>query len=128
MTPKTIALILIIGSFLLGIVGGMFVQRTFFDRHRPWDSSRRERMKEHMLNYLTEELKLNDAQQRQIETILEQRRIRFDKIRQSIDSLVKAEIDTVREQIRSVLADEQKQRYDEIIKKFDQQSRDRRRE
>jgi hypothetical protein len=127
MKPKTVAILLIVCSFLLGVVGGVFIQRNFFDSHRGPDSSRRERGRGPMLEYLTKELSLTEVQQKAIEVILEQSRPRFDEIHQSVRSRFQAEIDTVQEQIKAVLIGEQKQHYEETIKKLDQQNKERRR-
>lgn len=117
MKPKIAALVLLIISFLLGIVGGVFLDRTFFDSHRPWDSPRREKPREKMSNYLARELKLTEAQQKEIETILEQRRPRFNRIHNSMNEQFEAEIDTVRQEIRRLLTADQKQRYDQMVER-----------
>ncbi len=117
MKAKIAAPVLLIISFLLGIVGGIYLDRTFLQSHRPWDSARRERPREKMSNYLARELKLTEAQQKEIETILEQRRPRFNRIHHSMNEQFEAEIDTVREEIRRLLTADQKQRYDQMIEK-----------
>ncbi len=108
MNPKTKTLLFILVSFVLGVlVGGTAL--------RSWESLRFERRSENqidMMKAFAERLRLNNAQIAQVDTILEQRRRKFDQYRSAMLSVR----DSTRQEIRRLLSPEQNTLFDEYLK------------
>lgn len=109
-------------AFLLGVLGGLVVGRSYYgqQRNRP---SREEVRKE-----FTEKLKLSAQQRVDIDSILETHRKKFGELRKQYSDTFRAGRDSLRAEIRKLLSAEQNKLYDAYIKELEErESRDRER-
>ncbi len=110
MNPKTKTLLFILVSFVLGaLVGGATV--------RYWSGLRTEGRYQNQADVMkafAERLHLNDQQVAQVDTILEQRRKKFDQFRNAMIAVR----DTTRQEIRKLLTPEQNKLFDEYVQEM----------
>jgi hypothetical protein len=116
MEPKTKTLLLILVSFILGLVGGIVVDRYYISAFPGHRQSRGDPKKE-----FTQRLKLDSIQTAQVDSLMTAHRAKMEDVRK----LFLASRDSLRMDIRRHLSDEQKKLYDDLIKEME--SRDSRR-
>jgi Spy/CpxP family protein refolding chaperone len=107
MKPKLVAVIVIVMTFVIGGVAGVFVQRTFFNE--------RGHGRGKLSDDLKKELQLTDDQQKQIDSVVARYRVQMQ-----------AQMEALRNRIRELLTPEQRRRHDEMLKKFDKRDEERR--
>lgn len=116
MEPKTKTLLLILVSFVLGLVGGVVVDRYYVSASPGHRQSRGDPKKE-----FAQRLKLDSIQTAQVDSLMTAHRAKMEDVRK----LFLASRDSLRMDIRRHLSDEQKKLYDDMIKEME--SRDSRR-
>lgn len=96
--------------FLIGVATGIFLDRIISGKRYSYKTND---MKEKMLKKFTRELKLSKEQQDKISAILDKHYDEISKLRQSLR-------ETMREAIREHLTPEQQEKFNEIVKKWDE--------
>jgi hypothetical protein len=112
MQPKTKTILFIILSFILGIVGGVTLEKQIIKSH---SSVTTPPSREDVLKMLADRLHLDNQQVAKIDTILDTYRPTLDMYRK----YVRLTRDTLEDSIRKILSPEQNQLYDEYIKELD---------
>lgn len=114
MQAKSRTLVLLVVSFLLGGVAGVFADRTWLGSPAPKRPSRGEVSKE-----FAEKLRLQPEQTVAVDSILEARKERFVAVRKGYSETIKLQRDTLRREIRKLLSPEQNNLYDQYIKEIE---------
>ena len=120
---KFVALLVLI--FLLGIATGGFGHHLLESRgyfRRPAHSSSRQNRSE-IVDKFTKELGLTSDQQQQLNAILAEQEQRFKDLNKSFRSQADVIRQEGRDKIRAILTDQQKPKFDEILKRFDEERR-----
>ena len=115
MQAKSRTLILLVVSFLLGGVAGVFADRTWLASPGPKRTSRADVSKE-----FAEKLKLQPDQTAAVDSILEAQKGKFVAVRKGYSETIKLHRDTLRREIRKLLNTEQNGLYDQYIKEMDE--------
>ncbi len=115
MQAKSRTFILLVVSFLLGGVAGVFADRTWLGSSGPKRTSRGDVSKE-----FAEKLKLQPHQTAAVDSILEAQKGKFVAVRKGYSETVKLHRDTLRREIRKLLNAEQNSLYDQYIKEMDE--------
>jgi Spy/CpxP family protein refolding chaperone len=114
---RSLALVSVLGLFLLGIVVGALGMHLYDARHPfpppPRDSARQELH----LNRLEELLDLTPEQRTRIEEIHEQSRAEADALHESMLPEVRAHMARTRERIEEVLTPEQREKFRELAER-----------
>ena len=115
MQAKSRTLVLLIVSFLLGGVAGVFADRTWLGPSGSRRASRGDVSRE-----FAEKLKLRPDQTVAVDSILEARKEKFVAVRKGYSETIKLQRDTLRREIRKLLNPEQNGLYDQYIKEMDE--------
>jgi hypothetical protein len=115
MQAKSRTLILLVVSFLLGGVAGVFADRTWLGSPGSKRASLGDVSKE-----FAEKLKLRPDQTVAVDSILEARKEKFVTVRKGYSETIKLQRDTLRREIRKLLNPEQNSLYDQYIKEMDE--------
>jgi Spy/CpxP family protein refolding chaperone len=110
-------LVLLLVSFVVGILGGMALERVRMTRRPPRPPAERTAMRAGMPP-MFERLDLTPEQHQRIEAILEQSRPLTDSVLRSSLPRLRAIRDSVRLRIREVLTPEQQERFDEMERRW----------
>lgn len=104
-------------AFGAGILGGIFSERYFFHRQR---HARIERNAVHFpsLEQMARELGLSAEQQEQIRNIFQRNEAKFKDLRSEIHGRLSTIREEVKSEIESVLTQEQKQKFEEMIENY----------
>lgn len=106
------ALALLLLTFVVGVLGGMAIERLRMTRRPPRQPAAMLGMRGGGMPRMFEELDLTPDQRQRIEGILQQSRPLTDSVLQSSLPRLRAIRDSVRLQIRAVLTPEQQERFD----------------
>lgn len=107
-----VGLVFVLGVALGGVLGFNFAHhRVLADNPPQSEPERRARRVEQ----LTRELNLNDAQQKQLDTILAQVHAEYKSIHDKSDAEIQEERNKARNEIRAILTPEQKPKYEEWL-------------
>ncbi|MBI2955915.1 MAG: hypothetical protein HYY26_01250 [Acidobacteria bacterium] len=119
-TGRAVVYLLLV--FLLGVAGG--VVGSMWAARQGWlpgASGHRHFTKEGAVRWLTEELNLTPEQQRQLEAILDETGRGYEAIRER----TRPEYDRIRqegrEKIRAILTAEQRARFEELVRRIDEE-------
>ncbi|MEX2116311.1 MAG: hypothetical protein WEB37_05440 [Bacteroidota bacterium] len=115
MQAKSRTLVLLVVSFLLGGIAGVFVDRTWLGHSGPRRASQGTVSKE-----FTEKLKLRAEQTVAVDSILEAHKEKFGSVRKGYSETMKLQRDTLRREIRKLLNPEQNGLYDQYIKEMEE--------
>ncbi len=121
MGPKSKTLLFIVLSFLLGAVSGVFGGKVLFTQRWGGGYSHKEIRKE-----FTEKLELDATQQMRVDSMLEFHRKNFDMIRERFGGEFRAQRESLRAEIRTLLSPEQSARYELYIKEMERKESERR--
>ncbi len=119
------ALVVLLGVFLLGVGGGVVLDRMilhrdgFWGRHRPPVGR--------ILHHLTEELDLSEAQQQDVRTLLMSTRAELKTARQQIRQRVDGILKTSETRVQQVLKPEQREAFEQLVAEHRQRHKHRRR-
>jgi Spy/CpxP family protein refolding chaperone len=110
-------LLSLIVVFIAGVISGVLIDKNMLDK-RKHDSRRRSSTRFPTLEMMAEELALTTEQQAQIREIFHSNEERFKGLRSDMDK----RLSDIRKQllidIKSVLTDEQKSKFDAMIEKY----------
>jgi hypothetical protein len=119
---KTKTFIFVLLSFLLGLVAGGYIGRTYFagqgGSHRPTRAA--------IQKQFAERLHLNASQAVKVDSILEAFRQSFGQVQNGYWQTFHLKRDTLRLSIRVLLAPEQNKLFDDYIKEMDEREAKRR--
>lgn len=117
-----VAAVFVLGAALGGVFGYFFGHRSTFAA-TPTPLSEPER-RAHRLDQLTHELSLTDAQRQEMDAILLQAHNQSKALRDQNTQQLSAQMDQERqknrERIRAILTPEQKPKFEEYLRKFDE--------
>jgi len=124
LSPRTKAMFIALGIFSIGVVCGALGQRYLQQTERPpfySDSARRggPPRAERVLDIMTRNLTLTEEQRSTIGDILSESREEIGSIRAQIHKQMQSREATVKEKIRAVLTDEQREKYDTTLRRME---------
>ena len=109
-------------TFLLGVFAGSGGS-VLWKKYRHWN---RPPLEERIVRHLERELSLSEEQSRQVRKIISGSMEKFSEIRENMESKRDLRRQETREQIKEILASEQQERFEEMIRDFDERHRRRR--
>ena len=119
------AVMLVLAVFVLGILLGGLATYMFGGRVLAGMGQHGPRDRTHLLERLTQELDLNADQQKQLDGILAETQKKYEVLYEP----VRAQADQVRQQgrenIRAILTPEQRTKFEEILRRIDEERRKR---
>jgi Spy/CpxP family protein refolding chaperone len=113
-----VGVVFLLGAALGGMLGYVFAHHTTMAASPQLTDTQKRAQK---VQKLTEELSLTPDQQRQIDAILTAVQAQAKAIRQSTDPQMDAARQKGREQIRAVLLPEQKPKFEEFLRRIDEE-------
>lgn len=116
---RWVALLLLMATFLAGMVAGGAVDRLIlFKQRRVLPRHGMRFVSEHVLRRLDRELDLTEQQKRQVKEILERREHSVERLWTGMQPLVRQEIDRANLEIERVLTPEQRPRYRKLVDRW----------
>ena len=109
-------------TFLLGVLTGSGGS-VLWKKYRHWN---RPPLEERIVRHLERELSLSEDQSQQIRRIISGSMEKFSEIRENMESEQELRQQETRKQIKEILASEQKERFEVMIREFDERHRRRR--
>lgn len=117
MQPKTKTFVFILVSFVLGAVGGGYVGKLYFANSRAHSSPpSRDQVRQEFAN----RLKLDSTQAVVVDSIVEAYRQGLNETRKQYTEIFKSKRDSLRNDIRRMLSEEQNKLYDDYIKELNE--------
>ncbi|MCB0279358.1 MAG: hypothetical protein KDD94_07640 [Calditrichaeota bacterium] len=116
METKSKTYLIIISTFVLGMVAGVLLAPMILGAPPPEQHSRRWDSKEGFVQRFEDFIQPTDEQREQVRTILEQHSLKFMRGRRQMMDQVRLDMDTLRQQLYPILTDEQKQRFEERMR------------
>lgn len=114
-----VALVFVVGVALGGLFGYFYGHRSVVAAANPPLSEPARRAKR--VEQLTQELSLTNAQSQQLDTILSQLHAEYKTIHDQSDTQLKQTRQKGRDQIRAILAPEQKPKFEEFLNRMDEE-------
>jgi Spy/CpxP family protein refolding chaperone len=112
-----VGVVFLLGAALGGMLGYVFAHHTALAAPAQMNEAERRAQK---VQRLTQELNLAADQQRQLEAILASVQAQYKVIHQSTEPQINEVRQKGREQIRAILTPEQKSRFEEFLKRLDE--------
>lgn len=124
LSSRTKALFIALGIFILGAICGVLGQRYVQQAERPPFFAENFRRGgpprvDRLLEMMTQHLALTEEQRTSIENILRESREEIGDIRARVREQMHARETSVREKIRAVLTEEQREKYDATMRRMD---------
>ena len=113
-----VGVVFLLGAALGGMLGYVFVHHTAMAAPAQMTETERRAQK---VQRLTQELNLAPDQQKQIEAIIASVQAQYKTIRQSAEPQINEARQRGREQIRAILTPEQKPKFEEFLKRVDEE-------
>jgi flagellar basal body-associated protein FliL len=113
-----VGIIFLLGAALGGMLGYVFAHHTAMAAPAQMNEAERRAQK---VQRLTQELNLAADQQRQLEAIIASVQTQYKVIHQSTEPQINEVRQKGREQIRAILTSEQKPRFEEFLKRLDEE-------
>lgn len=123
-TPATrkaalwVGAVFLLGATLGGVLGYLFAHRPVSAANPPLSEPERRAQK---LQQLTKELSLTPQQAQQVDAILQQRHVEAKAIHDQTDAQIDAVRQKGRAQVRAILAPEQLAKFEEFLKRMDEE-------
>jgi len=115
------AIVLVLGVFILGmIVGGLGL---YLAEGRVLRGSAQRGGPGRVVQQLTTDLGLGAEQQKQLETILEETRSRYEKLYETIQPERQKIREEGRDRIRAILSPEQRAKFEEFVRRIDERNK-----
>ena len=112
-----VAAVFLLGAALGGVLGYIFAHHSVFANAPLTEAERRA----HRVEQLTRELGLNDDQRQQLDTILSGIHAEYKGLREQHDAQMDQARQKGRNQIRAILTPEQKPKFEEFLKRLDEE-------
>jgi Spy/CpxP family protein refolding chaperone len=113
-----VGLVFLLGAALGGVLGYLSAHRTASAANAPASEPER---RAHRVEQLTHELSLTPAQSQQVDAILLQRHAESKAIRDQTDAQIDQVHQKGRQQIREILTPEQKPKFEDFLKRLDEE-------
>ena len=113
-----VGVVFLLGAALGGMLGYVFAHHTALAAPAQMTDAEKRAQK---VQRLTQELNLGAEQQKQLETIIASIQMQYKAIHQSTDPQINEVRQKGREQIRAILTPEQKPRFEEFLKRLDEE-------
>jgi len=113
-----VGVVFLLGAALGGVLGYLSAHHTASAANAPRSEPER---RAHRVEQLTRELSLTPAQSQQVDAILLQRHADSKAIRDQADAQIDQVHQKGRQQIREILTPEQKPKFEEFIKRLDEE-------
>ena len=113
-----VGVVFLLGAALGGMLGYVFAHHTAMAASAQMSDSEKRAQK---VQRLTQELNLSPDQQKQLDTIMASVQAQYKAIRQSTDPQINEARQKGREQIRAILTPEQKPKFEEFLKRIDEE-------
>jgi Spy/CpxP family protein refolding chaperone len=113
-----VGVVFLLGAALGGMLGFVFAHRTAMAAPAQMTETERRAQK---VQRLTQELNLAPDQQKQIEEIIASVQAQYKAVRQSTEPQINEARQKGREQIRAVLTPEQKPKFEQFLKRLDEE-------
>ncbi|NWG12844.1 MAG: hypothetical protein HXY20_04825 [Acidobacteria bacterium] len=126
MKTKTSAALILLLTFLLGVVAGALCYHIY--RGYSVDADRRSGAKpgrRDVVQEMAKDLNLDPAQQEQLKRIMEKSRERYRVLSEQVRPQFDVIRDESRQEIRQILRDDQKKRFEERLQELEQRHRNR---
>ncbi|MGB2624787.1 MAG: hypothetical protein WA857_21560 [Candidatus Acidiferrum sp.] len=114
-----VAVVFVLGAALGGVFGFFYGHRSVVSASNPPMSEPARRARK--VEQLTQELGLTSAQSRQLDTILSQLHADYKAIHDQSEAQMDVERQKGRDQIRAILTPEQKPKFEEFLKRMDEE-------
>lgn len=112
-----IGLVFLLGAALGGVVGNVFGVHATSTPQQLTDSQKRAQK----VQRLTQELDLTADQQKQIEAVIASVQVEYKAIRQSTEPQINEARQKGREQIRAILTPEQRPKFEDFLRRLDEE-------
>jgi periplasmic protein CpxP/Spy len=113
-----VGVVFLLGAALGGMLGYVFAHHTAMAAPAQRTDSEKRAQK---VQRLTQELNLSPDQQKQLDTIMASVQAQYKAIHQSTDPQINEVRQKGREQIRAILTSEQKPKFEEFLKRIDEE-------
>jgi Spy/CpxP family protein refolding chaperone len=113
-----VGVVFLLGAALGGMLGYVFAHHTAMAAPAQMTDSEKRAQK---VQRLTQELNLSPDQQKQLDTIMASVQAQYKAIHQSTDPQINETRQKGREQIRAILTPEQKPKFEEFLKRIDEE-------
>jgi Spy/CpxP family protein refolding chaperone len=113
-----VGVVFLLGAALGGVLGYLSAHRTASASNAPRSEPER---RAHRVEQLTRELSLTPVQSQQVDAILLQRHAESKAIRDQSDAQIDQVHQKGRQQIREILTPEQKPKFEEFLKRLDEE-------
>ena len=113
-----VGVVFLLGAALGGMLGYVFAHHTALAAPAQMTDAEKRAQK---VQRLTQELNLAADQQKQLETIIASIQVQYKAIHQSTEPQINEVRQKGREQIRAILTPEQKPRFEEFLKRLDEE-------
>jgi Spy/CpxP family protein refolding chaperone len=113
-----VGVVFLLGAALGGMLGYVFAHHTAMAAPAQMTDSEKRAQK---VQRLTQELNLSPDQQKQLDTIMASVQAQYKAIHQSTDPQTNEARQKGREQIRAILTPEQKPKFEEFLKRIDEE-------
>lgn len=113
-----VGVVFLLGAALGGMLGYVFAHHTALAAPGQMTDTEKRAQK---VQRLTQELNLAADQQKQLETIIASIQVQYKAIHQSTEPQINEVRQKGREQIRAILTPEQKPRFEEFLKRLDEE-------
>jgi Spy/CpxP family protein refolding chaperone len=114
-----VAVVFVIGAALGGVFGYFYGHRRVVSAANPPINEQARRARR--VEQLTQELSLTSAQSQQLDAILTQLHAEFKSIHEQSDAQINQTRKKGRDQIRAILTPEQKPKFEEFLKRLDEE-------
>ncbi|HET8923857.1 MAG TPA: hypothetical protein VFN26_12790 [Candidatus Acidoferrum sp.] len=115
-----VGVVFLLGAALGGMLGYVFAHRTAMAAPAQMTDAEKRAQK---VQRLTEELNLTAEQQRQLDAIIASMQREYKAIHQSTDPQIDQARQKGREQIRAILTPEQKPKFEDFLRRLDEERR-----
>jgi len=112
-----LAIVFVLGAALGGVLGYGFAHRTYASAPTLTAEARRAQRRAQM----TREVNLNAEQQKQVGAILDQAQNEYKTVHDVMDPQIESVRTKTRDKIRGLLSDDQKPKFEEFLRKLDQE-------
>ena len=113
-----VGVVFLLGAALGGVLGYVFAHQSYASMSAPLSDQAR---RAHRVQQLTQELTLTDAQKQQLDAIITRVQGEYRTIRKQTDPQMDQARQKGRDEIRAILTPEQKPKFEEVLKRLDEE-------
>ena len=113
-----VGVVFLLGALLGGVTGYLFAGHSHADTRMPLSDDERRLQK---VEKLTKELSLTPDQQKQLDSVMRDAQSKFKGIREASQPQIDAIRQQAREKVRAILTPDQKPKYEDYLRKLDEE-------